>query len=136
MKVFLVILLVISVIGNIYFVIRNKEVVTVKKLPETEVKLIQKIAIDCGLSPNQAKNISVKELLADIEIRLSNDYIYQGEVLSKKDLETLSIALKFDTEILNKIKMQNTYLSSLKDKKVIVFQKGKNDEGNIKGDHK
>ncbi len=127
MKGFLVVLLMISVIANVFFLMfeRSPEPPPDNgKVPEAEMKQIREIAIACGAVPESVTNMSAKEMLSDIKSVMLDAEPFYCELLQDNDLTTLRNYLNHKKSILTTIENQNKYLSELKGKKILVFPQG------------
>lgn len=127
MKGFLVFLLIVSIIANVFLLMfeRKPQEVTIEKIPATEMNQIREIAIACGANPAQASNMSSKEMLSDIKSFLMNAEPFYGSVLEGKDLSTVQSYLNDQKNLLKTIEGQNKFLSNLKGKRILVLPQEK-----------
>lgn len=129
MKGFLVFLLIVSIIANVFLLMfeRKPQEVTIEKIPAAEMNQIREIAIACGANPAQVNNTSIQELLSDIKGFLMNAEPFYESVLEGKDLSTVQSYLNDQKNLLKTIEGQNKFLSNLKGKRILVLPQEKSD---------
>lgn len=121
MKGILTCLLVISVGVNVFLLTTQKKTEVVQIIPEAEMSQVKEIAILCGVSANVVNSTSAKELLSDTKMFLLNTELYNGPVLSPEDRKIIEGYLYNNSKVLNAVKKQNRFLSTLAGKRILIM---------------
>lgn len=127
MKGFLALLLVVSVIFNVFLLMFERKPPVVepeKEIPREEMKQIHEIATACGIDPSKVGSMSAKEILSDIRGMLLNAEPYYGDTLNEAELGTVRSYLNNKKTILQTIETQNKYLMTFHGKRVLILSTG------------
>ena len=122
MKVLLSVLLVLSVLLNIFLLFFYKPEPEVKyEFPQTEMQNIRRVAVLCGIDKTKADRMSVNETLSDIETFLNGAEPWSAPALSPDELTLLESYLNTRKAILAKIKQQNSFIAGLNGHPVLTI---------------
>ena len=122
MKVLLSVLLVLSVLLNIYLVVIGlKPVKEVKyEIPSEEMQLIRQIAVACGTDESKASQMSANEMLSDTKTFIKGAETCPAAAFTKEELTILDNYLRNRKDLLAKVKQQNDLVESLKGQRYFI----------------
>ena len=123
MKVFLSILLLISLAGNAYLFLNPREKILIKQeMPKEETEKIREVSLLCGLDSENYEQTSVLSNLSDIKTCLwNNTKTCDIDPITPEEIEILEVFLSNRPSILSKIQAQNAFIAPYSMKKIIIL---------------